>query len=97
MDRPGDDAGADRGKVALHLRRHDGVERVERRDVDLAFTGDRITFTFSATQKFPHDQVLQNKSLLESIAQQATGKRLAVTSVQLEGAAPSPVGCGCVR
>ena len=51
--------------------------------------GDRVTFTFSPVQKFPHDQVQQNKSWLESMAQQATGKRFAVTSVQLPAATPA--------
>jgi len=57
-------------------------------------TGDRITFTFSPVQKFPHDQVQQSKGWLESVAQQATGRRFAVTSVQQEGAASASGSSG---
>jgi DNA polymerase III subunit gamma/tau len=42
---------------------------------------DRIVFTFSAPQKFLHEQVLQSRGWLESLAEQSTGRRFAVASV----------------
>jgi DNA polymerase-3 subunit gamma/tau len=49
----------------------------------IELAGDSITFSFSPPQKFLHEQVIQNKSWLESVAQQATGRRLTVTSVHM--------------
>jgi DNA polymerase-3 subunit gamma/tau len=51
--------------------------------------GDRAVFTFSAGQRALRDQFEQNRAWLESVAQQAAGRRIAVTAVQLE-AAPAP-------
>ncbi|HZP48675.1 MAG TPA: DNA polymerase III subunit gamma/tau [Vicinamibacterales bacterium] len=55
-------------------------------------TGDRITFTFSANQRSLRDALEEKRSWLESVAQQATGRRFAVGSVHLTdtaGGAPS--------
>jgi DNA polymerase-3 subunit gamma/tau len=52
--------------------------------------GDRAVFTFSAGQRALRDQFEQNRAWLESAAQQAAGRRIAVTAAQLE-AAPAPV------
>jgi DNA polymerase-3 subunit gamma/tau len=49
---------------------------------------DRIVFTFSPSQKWLADQVGQNRAWLESIAQQASGRKFAVTGVVAD-AAPS--------
>ena len=51
--------------------------------------GDRVVFTFSAGQRALRDQFEQNRAWLESVAQQAAGRRIVVTAVQLE-AAPGP-------
>jgi len=47
-------------------------------------TDDRVAFTFSPTQRFLLDQVEQNRSWLETVAQQLTGRKMTVTAVQLE-------------
>jgi DNA polymerase III subunit gamma/tau len=56
-------------------------------------SGDRVTFTFSAAQRALRDQFEQNRAWLESVAEQASGRRIAVASVQTEpdaaGGAPS--------
>jgi hypothetical protein len=51
---------------------------------------DRVTFTFSATQRALHDAVEQNRAWLESIAHQASGRRIAIASVQLQAATSRP-------
>ena len=50
---------------------------------------DRIVFTFSPSQKWLADQVGQNRAWLESIAQQASGRKFAVTGVVADAAPPS--------
>ena len=52
-------------------------------------SGDRITFAFSPAQKTLREMFEQNRSWLESIAQQATGRKLIVTASQGEPAAGS--------
>ena len=42
----------------------------------------RVSFTFSATQRTLRDVFEQNRPWLESLAQQVTGRQIAVTSVQ---------------
>lgn len=51
--------------------------------------GDRVTFTFSPTQRTLCDTVDQHKAWLEGLAQQLAGRRIAVVGVQGE-AAPAP-------
>ena len=53
----------------------------------IELNGDQITFSFSPPQKFLHEQVVQSKSWLEGVAQQATGRRLTVASVHQTGSA----------
>ena len=53
--------------------------------IDVA--GDRVTFTFSANQRALKDMVEQNRAWLESIAQQASGRRIVVAAVQMDAAA----------
>jgi DNA polymerase-3 subunit gamma/tau len=55
----------------------------------IELVGDGITFSFSPPQKFLHDQVLQNKSWLESVALQATGRRLTIGSLHVTEAPAS--------
>ena len=43
---------------------------------------DRVTFTFSASQRTLRDVLEQNRPWLESVAQQVTGRQVAVTSLQ---------------
>ena len=52
--------------------------------------GDRMTFTFSPMQRALRDQFEQNRGWLESIAQQASGRRIVVSSVQPESDSPGP-------
>jgi DNA polymerase-3 subunit gamma/tau len=52
--------------------------------------GDRIVFTFSPAQRTLREMFEQNRAWLESVAHQATGRRLTVSAAQLEnGAAAS--------
>jgi DNA polymerase III subunit gamma/tau len=56
--------------------------------------GDRVTFTFSATQRALRDQFEQNRAWLESIAQQTSGRKIAVSAVLQEAAPDAPAGAG---
>ena len=51
--------------------------------------GDRVTFTFSPTQRALCDNLDQRKAWLEGLAQRLSGRRIAVARV-LEEAAPLP-------
>ena len=55
--------------------------------------GDRVTFTFSPNHRTLRDVFEQNRAWIESAAQQVSGRRIAVTSVQSDasGAAAGPV------
>ena len=59
----------------------------------IEIAGDRVTFTFSASQRALRDQFEQNRTWLESTAQQAGGRKIAVSAVQTE-AAPAPAAGG---
>ncbi len=52
--------------------------------------GDRVTFTFSPNQRTLRDTFDQNRAWLESVAQQASGRKIAVGCVQTEAAAAPP-------
>ena len=58
--------------------------------IDVA--ADRVTFTFSANHRTMRDAFEEKKSWLESVAQQATGRRISIASVQAEAAAPAGGG-----
>src|SRR5262249_42009667 len=59
--------------------------------IDVA--GDLVTFIFSANQRSLREMFEQKRAWLESIAQQATGRRLTVAAAQSESAgAASAVG-----
>jgi len=51
---------------------------------------DRVTFTFSANQRALKDMVEQNRAWLESVALQASGRRIAVTAAQMDAAPVAP-------
>jgi DNA polymerase-3 subunit gamma/tau len=54
-------------------------------------TPDRVTFTFSATQKTLREMFEQNRPWLESLAQQVAGRKVSVASANgAESAAPAP-------
>jgi DNA polymerase-3 subunit gamma/tau len=55
--------------------------------------GDRVTFTFSPNQRTLRDTFEQNRAWLESVSQQASGRKIAVECVQTEAAA-APAGEG---
>jgi DNA polymerase III subunit gamma/tau len=57
-------------------------------------TPDRITFTFSANQKTLLNMFEQNRSWLESIAQQVGGRRIVVAGLLAESAAPAAADRG---
>jgi DNA polymerase-3 subunit gamma/tau len=59
----------------------------------IEIAGDRVTFTFSASQRALRDQFEQNRTWLESTAQQAGGRKIAVSAVLTE-AAPAPAAGG---
>jgi DNA polymerase III subunit gamma/tau len=56
--------------------------------------GDSVTFTFSPTQRTLRDTFEQNRTWLESVAQQASGRKIAVACLQTEAAAAPPPGGG---
>jgi DNA polymerase-3 subunit gamma/tau len=56
--------------------------------------GDRITFTFSATQRALRDQFEQNRAWLESLAQQVSGRKMTVAGVLVEAAAAAAAPAG---
>jgi DNA polymerase III subunit gamma/tau len=58
------------------------VAQAQRIDV----TDDRITFTFAANQNVARMQLDSNKEWLEGVAQRLTGRRIQVTSAQLQAA-----------
>src|SRR5262249_36158513 len=49
--------------------------------------GDRVTFTFSPNHRTLRDVFEQNRAWIESAAQQVSGRRVAVISVQSDGTA----------
>jgi DNA polymerase III subunit gamma/tau len=64
------------------------VAQAQRIDV----AGDKITFAFSPAQKALREMFEQNRSWLESIAQQAIGRKLTVTAAQGDAPAASSDG-----
>jgi hypothetical protein len=59
--------------------------------------GDSVTFTFSPTQRTLRDTFEQNRTWLESVAQQASGRKIAVACLQTEAAAAPPPGGGAQK
>jgi hypothetical protein len=55
--------------------------------IDVA--GDRVTFTFSPAQRALRDQFEQNRPWLESIAQQAAGRKIVVSSQLTDSEPPN--------
>lgn len=51
--------------------------------------GDRITFVFSPTQRTLKDMFEQKRALLEGVAAQVSGRKIAVLAVQAAAEAPS--------
>ncbi|MBI3492170.1 MAG: DNA polymerase III subunit gamma/tau [Acidobacteria bacterium] len=53
--------------------------------------GDRVTFTFSPAQRALREQLEQNRAWLESLAQQAAGRKITIVGVQTDASAtPAP-------
>src|SRR5207249_1909704 len=52
-------------------------------------TGDRVIFTFAPAQRTLYDTVDQQKAWLEGLAQQLSGRRIAVVGVLSEAAPPA--------
>jgi hypothetical protein len=52
--------------------------------------GDKITFAFAPNQRALKEMFEQNRAWLESIAQQASGRRIAVSASHTDAAAPAP-------
>lgn len=51
--------------------------------------GDRVTFTFSANHRTLRDAFEEKKAWLESVAQQATGRKIAIASAPSDASAAS--------
>jgi DNA polymerase-3 subunit gamma/tau len=62
------------------------VAQAQRIDV----ADDRITFTFASNQNVAKMQLDANREWLEGVAQRLTGRRVQVTSTQLQGDAAAP-------
>jgi DNA polymerase III gamma/tau subunit len=58
----------------------------------IELAGDRLTFTFLANQRTLRDQFDEKRSWLESIAEQATGRKLTVTATSVPATASSTDG-----
>jgi hypothetical protein len=77
-----------KGKVVFYQTVVAQAQRIE-------VTGDRVTFTFSPTQKTLREMFEQNRAWLESIALQATGRKFTVAAAQADAAAPAvPAAAG---
>jgi DNA polymerase-3 subunit gamma/tau len=63
------------------------VAQAQKIEVD----GERVTFTFTQHQRALADMFEQHRSWLESIAQQAAGRKISVACVQTEPAASVPI------
>jgi DNA polymerase-3 subunit gamma/tau len=64
------------------------VAQAQRIDV----TDERITFTFASNQNVARGQLDQNREWLESVAQRLAGRRIQVTSAQVQAETGSPAG-----
>jgi DNA polymerase-3 subunit gamma/tau len=64
------------------------IAQAQRIDV----TDERITFTFASNQNVARMQLDQNRAWLEGIAQRLTGRKIQVTSAQLQAGAAPPAG-----
>jgi DNA polymerase III subunit gamma/tau len=56
----------------------------------IEIAGDKATFTFSPAQRALREQLEQNRAWLESLAQQAAGRKIAIVGVQQEAAGLQP-------
>jgi DNA polymerase-3 subunit gamma/tau len=74
-----------KGKAVLY-----NMVLVQAQKIEVA--GDRVTFTFSASQRALRDQVEQNRTWLESVAQQASGRKITVAAVLQDAVPDPPVG-----
>lgn len=88
-------AGNVKDALLAEIRKHKVVfyQTVVAQAQKIEAAGDTVTFTFSPSQRTLRDMFEQNRSWLESIAQQAAGRRLSVVAVQTDGAsaaAPAP-------
>jgi DNA polymerase III subunit gamma/tau len=54
--------------------------------------GDRVTFTFSASQRALRDTFEQNRTWLESLAQKTSGRKITVAAVLQDAVADPPAG-----
>ena len=52
--------------------------------------GDRVTFSFSASQRALRDRLETDRVWLETIAHRIAGRRITIAGLQAEGGAPSP-------
>ena len=92
---PAASPGAARGKDAFlaEIRKKSvpfySMVVAQAQSIELA--GDRVTFTFLANQRSLRDQFEEKRTWLESIAEQATGRKLTVTATSAPAAA-SPAG-----
>ena len=94
--RPGSAAAAGgnfKDLLLVEIRKSKGVlyNTVVAQAQKIEATPDRVTFVFSATQRTLRDVFEQNRPWLESLAQQISGRKIAVTSLQTEPpAGPAP-------
>jgi hypothetical protein len=74
-----------KGKPALYNMVVAQAQKIE-------VAGDRVTFAFSTSQRTLRDHFEQNRAWLESVALQASGRKIAVAAVQQEAAPDPPAG-----
>jgi hypothetical protein len=87
-----DDAGV-KDALLAEIRRSKAVfhNTVIAQAQKIEVAGGRVTFTFSAAQRTLRDVFEQQRSWVESVAQQVTGRKIAITSLQNAESGVSPV------
>jgi DNA polymerase-3 subunit gamma/tau len=82
----GPPAGALKDALLAEIRKSKGVfyNTVVAQAQRIEVTSDRVSFSFSPMQRTLRDMLEQNRSWLESIGQQLTGRKIAVVSTQTE-------------
>jgi DNA polymerase-3 subunit gamma/tau len=82
-------AGNVKDALLAEIRKHKVVfyQTVVAQAQQIEVAGDNVTFTFSASQRTLRDMFEQNRAWLESMAQQATGRKLTVAASQADGSA----------
>ncbi|MBI3402856.1 MAG: DNA polymerase III subunit gamma/tau [Acidobacteria bacterium] len=85
-------AGGFKDALLSEIRKAKGVfyNMVVAQAQKIEVAGDQMTFTFSPAQRALREQLEQNRAWLESLAQAAAGRKIAIVGVQQDAAAGGP-------